>query len=164
MLICVLCYLFRLEVKHDSCLICDASASDHANYLLTVLDVFQGGVNKLYHGILDYDENAPRVHLVMEEGDTVFFHPLLIHGSGTNVTDGFRKVYIYSDAILSAQDVCRQPKGTLYAIFTFFSLGNKLSLRLQRLLLHQNFRYFPFYRGNGDFELGEEEVGRWCWV
>jgi ectoine hydroxylase-related dioxygenase (phytanoyl-CoA dioxygenase family) len=25
-------------------------------------------------------------------GDTVFFHPLLIHGSGTNRSPGFRKV------------------------------------------------------------------------
>ena len=32
-----------------------------------------------------------RVHLVMEKGDTVFFHSNLIHGSGINRTDGFRK-------------------------------------------------------------------------
>ncbi|NXA47848.1 PAHX protein, partial [Nothocercus julius] len=49
------------------------------------------GVNKLFHGILDLDENSPRVHVVMEKGDTVFFHPLLIHGSGVNKTSGFRK-------------------------------------------------------------------------
>lgn len=52
---------------------------------------WEGGVNKLYHGILDYDESNDRVHLVMEKGDTVFFHPLLIHGSGQNKTRGFRK-------------------------------------------------------------------------
>jgi ectoine hydroxylase-related dioxygenase (phytanoyl-CoA dioxygenase family) len=46
----------------------------------------------MYHGIQDYDPNSPRVHLVMEKGDTVFFHPLLIHGSGRNKTQGFRKV------------------------------------------------------------------------
>ena len=28
----------------------------------------------------------------MEAGDTVFFHPILIHGSGMNRTQGFRKV------------------------------------------------------------------------
>uniref|UniRef100_UPI00398EB71E phytanoyl-CoA dioxygenase, peroxisomal n=1 Tax=Pristiophorus japonicus TaxID=55135 RepID=UPI00398EB71E len=49
------------------------------------------GVNKMYHGVRDYDPNYPRVHLVMEKGDTVFFHPLLIHGSGMNRTLGFRK-------------------------------------------------------------------------
>ncbi|XP_028669472.2 phytanoyl-CoA dioxygenase, peroxisomal [Erpetoichthys calabaricus] len=52
---------------------------------------WEGGVNKMYHGIRDFDPNLPRVHLVMEKGDTVFFHPLLIHGSGTNRTQGFRK-------------------------------------------------------------------------
>jgi phytanoyl-CoA hydroxylase len=30
-------------------------------------------------------------HLEMEKGDTVFFHPILIHGSGANKTGGFRK-------------------------------------------------------------------------
>ncbi|GCC36792.1 hypothetical protein chiPu_0015291 [Chiloscyllium punctatum] len=49
------------------------------------------GVNKMYHGVRDYDPSHPRIHLVMEKGDTVFFHPLLIHGSGTNRTQGFRK-------------------------------------------------------------------------
>ena len=52
----------------------------------------QGGVNKMYHGIRDYDPSSPRVHLEMGPGDTVFFHPLLIHGSGMNRTSGFRKV------------------------------------------------------------------------
>ncbi|XP_071833882.1 phytanoyl-CoA dioxygenase, peroxisomal-like [Apostichopus japonicus] len=49
------------------------------------------GVNKLYHGIQSFDPSMPRVHLEMEKGDTVFFHPLLIHGSGSNKTSGFRK-------------------------------------------------------------------------
>jgi len=52
---------------------------------------WEGGVNKMYHGIRDYDPQHPRVHLEMEKGDTVFFHPLLIHGSGMNQTEGFRK-------------------------------------------------------------------------
>ncbi|XP_077614614.1 phytanoyl-CoA dioxygenase, peroxisomal [Crocuta crocuta] len=52
---------------------------------------WEGGVNIMYYGIQDYDENSPRVHLVMEKGDTVFFHPLLIHGSGLNKTQGYRK-------------------------------------------------------------------------
>lgn len=52
---------------------------------------WQGGVNKMYHGIQELDPNANLVHLEMEAGDTVFFHPLLIHGSGTNITKGFRK-------------------------------------------------------------------------
>ncbi|KAH0616431.1 hypothetical protein JD844_027519 [Phrynosoma platyrhinos] len=39
----------------------------------------------------DFDKSIPRVHLLMEKGDTVFFHPLLIHGSGMNKSEGFRK-------------------------------------------------------------------------
>jgi len=52
---------------------------------------WEGGVNKMYHGIQDYDSGMERIHLEMEAGDTVFFHPLLIHGSGANRTTGYRK-------------------------------------------------------------------------
>jgi len=52
---------------------------------------WEGGVNKMYHGVRDFDPDHPRVHLEMDEGDTVFFHPILIHGSGANRTKGFRK-------------------------------------------------------------------------
>jgi len=51
---------------------------------------WENGVNKLYHGVVGY-EHHPRVHLEMEKGDTVLFHPILIHGSGANRTQGFRK-------------------------------------------------------------------------
>lgn len=54
----------------------------------------------MYHGIQDYEKNNARVHLVMEKGDTVFFHPLLIHGSGRNRTQGFRKVCVHVAAAL----------------------------------------------------------------
>ena len=46
----------------------------------------------MYYGVMDFDPKAPRLHLEMQPGDTVFFHPLLIHGSGMNRTSGFRKV------------------------------------------------------------------------
>lgn len=51
---------------------------------------WEGGVNKAYHGIqnCDYDKAIP---IAMSKGETVFFHPLLIHGSGANMTQGFRK-------------------------------------------------------------------------
>lgn len=53
---------------------------------------WEGGVNKMYHGVTNYNpEEHSRVWVEMDEGDTVFFHPLLIHGSGANRTDGFRK-------------------------------------------------------------------------
>jgi ectoine hydroxylase-related dioxygenase (phytanoyl-CoA dioxygenase family) len=31
----------------------------------------------------------------MNIGDIVFFHPLLVHGSGENKSSGYRKVYFY---------------------------------------------------------------------
>jgi phytanoyl-CoA hydroxylase len=37
---------------------------------------------------IDHDA---RVHVEMEPGDTVLFHPLLVHGSGRNRSDGFRR-------------------------------------------------------------------------
>jgi len=43
-----------------------------------------------------------RVHLEMNPGDTVFFHPILIHGSGRNRTQGYRKAM---SAHYSAVDV-----------------------------------------------------------
>ncbi|KAM7127286.1 LOW QUALITY PROTEIN: phytanoyl-CoA dioxygenase, peroxisomal-like [Ciconia maguari] len=46
--------------------------------------VMQSPPIKFFHGLLDYDEKSPRVHVVMQKGDTVFFHLLLIHGSGPN--------------------------------------------------------------------------------
>lgn len=60
----------------------------------------------MFYGIQDYDENCPRVHLVMEKGDTVFFHPLLIHGSGWNRTQGYRKVCIHI-TVLSKEEYIR---------------------------------------------------------
>ena len=46
----------------------------------------------MYHGVRDFDSNNPRVFLEMDVGDTVFFHPILIHGSGANKSKNFRKV------------------------------------------------------------------------
>lgn len=50
------------------------------------------GVNKAYYGIMKMpDENAIKIHPEMDAGDVVFFHPFIIHGSGENKTQGFRK-------------------------------------------------------------------------
>ncbi|XP_076182910.1 phytanoyl-CoA dioxygenase, peroxisomal-like isoform X2 [Ptiloglossa arizonensis] len=48
-------------------------------------------VNKFYHGILDLPVTMNWLHLEMEPGDTVFFHPLLIHGSGINKSKNTRR-------------------------------------------------------------------------
>jgi len=49
-------------------------------------------LNGGYFGVKDVgDALEDRVHLEMEPGDTVFFHPILLHGSGRNRTQGFRR-------------------------------------------------------------------------
>jgi phytanoyl-CoA hydroxylase len=47
--------------------------------------MFQNAANKAFHQVEGFDGH-PVVSLAMEKGDTVFFHPILIHGSGINRT------------------------------------------------------------------------------
>ena len=47
-------------------------------------------VNRAFYGVEGVDR-AERVHVEMQPGDTLFFHPLLIHGSGRNRSDNFRR-------------------------------------------------------------------------
>ena len=42
---------------------------------------WEDGVNKMYHGVRGMDGER-KIELHMEKGDTVFFHPLMVHGSG----------------------------------------------------------------------------------
>ena len=48
-------------------------------------------LNYAYFGAKGVGAHPDRVHLEMEPGDTIFFHPLLLHGSGRNRTAGFRR-------------------------------------------------------------------------
>ncbi len=48
-------------------------------------------LNFAYFGAKGVGAHTDRVHLEMDPGDTVFFHPLLLHGSGRNRTRGFRR-------------------------------------------------------------------------
>jgi phytanoyl-CoA hydroxylase len=49
-------------------------------------------LNMGYFGAKSIEEEIERrVHLEMEPGDTVFFHPILLHGSGRNRTQHFRR-------------------------------------------------------------------------
>ena len=48
-------------------------------------------LNLAYFGAKGVDGEVERVHLEMDPGDTVLFHPLLLHGSGRNRTQGFRR-------------------------------------------------------------------------
>jgi phytanoyl-CoA hydroxylase len=48
-------------------------------------------LNNAYFGAQGAGPETERVYVEMEEGDTVFFHPVLLHGSGRNKTSGFRR-------------------------------------------------------------------------
>ena len=47
-------------------------------------------VNHGFYGVRGIDFQA-RVHVDMEPGDTLFFHPLIVHGSGRNRSGEFRR-------------------------------------------------------------------------
>ncbi|CAD6207852.1 GSCOCG00012707001-RA-CDS [Cotesia congregata] len=51
----------------------------------------KNATNKFYHGIHDLPKSTVWIDLEMEPGDTVFFHPLLVHGSGVNKSNRTRK-------------------------------------------------------------------------
>ncbi len=47
-------------------------------------------VNHGFYAAVDVDVSQ-REYVELEPGDTLFFHPLLLHGSGRNRSDGFRR-------------------------------------------------------------------------
>lgn len=112
----------------------------------------QGGVNKMYHGVRDYDPEHPRVHLEMEKGDTVFFHPLLIHGSGMNRTQGFRKVPSSPQSGV-CKGFCHVVGWTCVCVRVCVFPGHLLPLLKRWLLLH---------RREGNHAGKHSERGRWC--
>ncbi|RNA28319.1 phytanoyl- peroxisomal [Brachionus plicatilis] len=78
--------------KQNGCLVVIPGSHKTGELLEHGYPDWEGGVNKMYYGIQNIDvDKVDLVHLIMEKGDTVLFHPLLIHGSGANRTDGFRK-------------------------------------------------------------------------
>jgi phytanoyl-CoA hydroxylase len=46
----------------------------------------EGGVNRSYFGITKIPSQNSKIYPEMRAGDTVFFHPHVIHGSGENKT------------------------------------------------------------------------------
>lgn len=77
--------------RQNGCL-CVIPGTHKGGFLKHDYPKWEGGVNKMYYGIQDIDPTKEKlVYLDMEKGDTVFFHPLLIHGSGANRSQGFRK-------------------------------------------------------------------------
>ncbi len=64
-------------------------------------------VNIAYFGALEVGAHPDRIHLEMEAGDTVFFHPKVLHGSGRNQSNGFRRAI--SSHYAAAE--CAYPEG-----------------------------------------------------
>ncbi|KAF5297526.1 hypothetical protein FQA39_LY19256 [Lamprigera yunnana] len=50
-----------------------------------------------FYGVHGFD-HLPKVNFIMDKGDTVLFHSHLLHGSGPNFTQGFRKAILCSYA------------------------------------------------------------------
>ncbi len=63
-------------------------------------------VNFGFYGIDEVDVDA-RVHVEMAPGDTLLFHPLLIHGSGRNRSGDFRRAI----SVHYAAGDCESPRG-----------------------------------------------------
>ncbi|EFN85472.1 phytanoyl-CoA dioxygenase, peroxisomal [Harpegnathos saltator] len=75
--------------KQNGCLY--VAPGSHRSGQLYVHNYPPGVSNKFYHGIQDLPKNIHYLDLEMQPGDTVFFHPLLIHGSGVNVSTRTRR-------------------------------------------------------------------------
>jgi phytanoyl-CoA hydroxylase len=87
--------------KENGCLV--VIPGSHRGELLVHENPDWEDLNGGYFGVKDVgDAMEQRVHLEMEPGDTVFFHPILVHGSGRNRTEGFRRAI---SAHYSALDV-----------------------------------------------------------
>ncbi|CAG2175216.1 unnamed protein product, partial [Oppiella nova] len=99
--------------RANGCLVCIPGTHKGA-HLEHWYPEWDGGVNKGYYGVKDMPATGyeRRVHLEMEAGDCIFFHPLLIHGSGTNRTQGFRKAISCDYASSDCQYI--DVKGTLH--------------------------------------------------
>jgi phytanoyl-CoA hydroxylase len=76
--------------KENGCLV--VVPGSHRGELLVHENPDWEHLNGGYFGVRGLgDEMDRRIHLEMEPGDTVFFHPILVHGSGRNRTQGFRR-------------------------------------------------------------------------
>ncbi|KAJ8680272.1 hypothetical protein QAD02_016059 [Eretmocerus hayati] len=75
--------------KENGCL--HVYPGSHRSYPLQAHGYPPDTVNKMYHGIQGLPKSVKWIDVEMEPGDTVFFHPLLIHGSWKNVSNRTRK-------------------------------------------------------------------------
>ncbi len=63
----------------------------HERGLIEHEDLPWEGANAGYWGAKGVGAHPDRVHVELEPGDTLFFHPVLLHGSGRNRSQGFRR-------------------------------------------------------------------------
>ena len=75
--------------KENGCLV--VVPGSHKGELLKHTNPDWEWLNFGYFGAASVGAHPERVHLEMEAGDTVFFHPLLLHGSGRNRSSGYRR-------------------------------------------------------------------------
>jgi len=75
--------------RENGCLV--VVPGSHKGELLKHENVDWEWVNLAYFGAEGVGAHPERVHLEMQPGDTVIFHPILLHGSGRNRSEGFRR-------------------------------------------------------------------------
>jgi phytanoyl-CoA hydroxylase len=64
-------------------------------------------VNFGFFGVDPGIDFCGRIHVELQPGDTLLFHPLLVHGSGRNRSEGFRRAI----SAHYASSECESPKG-----------------------------------------------------
>jgi phytanoyl-CoA hydroxylase len=90
-IVCAWAAMEKINVA-NGCLDVVPGSHKNENFLDHDYPQWEGGVNKMYYAIKDIDISKLDLKKVeMEKGDIVFFHPLLIHGSGANKTNHYRK-------------------------------------------------------------------------
>jgi phytanoyl-CoA hydroxylase len=80
----------------------------HHGELLAHENVDWEYVNFGYFGAAGVGAASERLHLELQPGETLFFHPLLLHGSGRNRSQGFRR----GISAHYASSACRYLPGT----------------------------------------------------
>eukprot|EP00753_Platysulcus_tardus_P004678 PLAT12571.1.p1 GENE.PLAT12571.1~~PLAT12571.1.p1 ORF type:complete len:348 (-),score=54.58 PLAT12571.1:39-1082(-) len=115
----------------------------------------EGGVNRLYLGIKDVTGRtlSKRVHLPMEAGDTVFFHPQLYHGSGSNRSKRYRKA-ISGHFASAASVMIPELTGTLYE-----PLEREFERTLEKKGLAGLLTYSDYWRMRARLVRGEDYDG-----
>jgi phytanoyl-CoA hydroxylase len=108
-----------------------------------------GIVNKAYHGIQNMGVEG-MLNVEMEAGDTLYFHPLLIHGSGPNFSPDFRKAISchYASSQVEEFDV----KG---------SLQEELALEIEGMMLRKagiKVKYMDIWRLKSVHVAGESSL------